>query len=57
MLTIAAELEGAAALCRFAVDNGIAVSLGHQDARAEHIKACADAGATLLTHLGKDAKI
>ena len=52
LITIAAESEGAAELCAHAVRLGIAVSLGHQLAGAAEIGALADAGATLLTHLG-----
>ena len=52
ILTIAAENEGAAALTRYAVQQGTAVSLGHQLATYEDLRKCADAGATLLTHLG-----
>ena len=52
VMTIAAERPGAAELTAHAVSKGLTISLGHHLARAEHIKACADAGATLLTHLG-----
>jgi N-acetylglucosamine-6-phosphate deacetylase len=52
LLTIAAEVDGAAALCAHAVSKGIAVSLGHMLATAEDIGRLAAAGATLLTHLG-----
>ncbi len=52
MLTIAAENEGAAELTKYAVSQGVAVSLGHHLATYEDLRKCADAGASLLTHLG-----
>jgi N-acetylglucosamine-6-phosphate deacetylase len=52
LLTLAAELNGAAELARHAVDRGIAVSLGHQMASPSDIERLVDAGATALTHLG-----
>ncbi|MCP3966157.1 MAG: amidohydrolase family protein [Lentisphaerae bacterium] len=52
LLTIAAENDGAEELTKFAADSGVAVSLGHQMADYEAMKRCADAGASLLTHLG-----
>jgi N-acetylglucosamine-6-phosphate deacetylase len=52
LLTIAAELDGAAELARHAVGKGIAVSLGHQMATASDLQRLAHAGATALTHLG-----
>jgi N-acetylglucosamine-6-phosphate deacetylase len=52
LLTIAAELEGSDALCRHAVDKGVAVSLGHQMATDADLHRLADSGASLLTHLG-----
>jgi N-acetylglucosamine-6-phosphate deacetylase len=52
MLTIAAEREGAATVCGFASNLGIAVSLGHQLAGEVEIRRLADAGARALTHLG-----
>ena len=52
LVTIAAELEGADKLTRFAVGNGIAVSLGHQMAGVGDLQKLADAGARALTHLG-----
>jgi N-acetylglucosamine-6-phosphate deacetylase len=52
MITIAAELEGAAELARRARELGVAVALGHQMADAVQLRALADAGATCLTHLG-----
>ena len=52
VLTIAAENKGAVELTKYATDNGVAVSLGHQLATGDDLKRCADAGAKLLTHLG-----
>ncbi len=52
MLTMAAELPGAPELCRHATDLGITVSLGHQMAGDDDLTRMADAGATVLTHLG-----
>jgi len=52
MLTLAADLDGAPALCTQAVAAGATVSLGHHLADAAAIAACADGGATALTHLG-----
>ena len=52
ILTIAAEQPGAAKLTEYASSHGVTVSLGHQNAKSEDIKACVDAGAKLLTHLG-----
>lgn len=52
MLTIGADIPGAAELTRAACGLGISVSLGHHQATARHLSDCADAGATALTHLG-----
>lgn len=52
LLTIAADVEGAADLARHASTRGITVGLGHQDADAEQLADLADAGARMLTHLG-----
>lgn len=52
LLTIAAENDGAPELTKYAVNQGTAVSLGHHLAGYDDLKKCADAGATLLTHLG-----
>jgi N-acetylglucosamine-6-phosphate deacetylase len=52
LMTIAAELDGAAELARSATDAGIVVSLGHQMARADDLQRLVDAGARALTHLG-----
>lgn len=52
LITIGADLPGAPALTSAAGRLGMAVSLGHHLADATQISACADAGATALTHLG-----
>jgi N-acetylglucosamine-6-phosphate deacetylase len=52
LLTIAAELEGAEELARYAASRGIAVSLGHQMANEKDLGTLVRAGAVLLTHLG-----
>jgi N-acetylglucosamine-6-phosphate deacetylase len=52
MLTIAADMEGAASLTRHAVGQGVTVSLGHHLATDEHLLTLGEAGAKALTHLG-----
>jgi N-acetylglucosamine-6-phosphate deacetylase len=52
LLTLAAELEGAAELTAYARSRGIVVSLGHQMASEQQLRKLARAGATALTHLG-----
>lgn len=52
LLTIAAEIEGAEALCRHATELGITVSLGHQMATEADLKRLVTSGARSLTHLG-----
>jgi len=53
LLTLAAELPGAAELTRYAVSRGVTVSCGHQMAHTSgQLAALAGAGATALTHLG-----
>jgi N-acetylglucosamine-6-phosphate deacetylase len=52
LITIAAEVDGAEALCRHARRLGMAVFLGHQLAGEEPLRRLAAAGATALTHLG-----
>jgi N-acetylglucosamine-6-phosphate deacetylase len=52
LLTLAAELPGAAELARCAVRRGVRVSCGHQLAGPDDLARLADAGATALTHLG-----
>ena len=55
LLTIAADQEGAAELCRHATDRGIAVSLGHHMADEEDLARLVAHGAKALTHLGNGA--
>lgn len=53
LLTIAADVEGADELCRYATDKlGITVSLGHQMATDEDLELSVASGARSLTHLG-----
>jgi N-acetylglucosamine-6-phosphate deacetylase len=52
LFTLAAERPGAEEVCRRAVESGITVSLGHQLALDAEIGLLAEAGATVLTHLG-----
>ena len=52
LLTIAADVEGAADLCRHAISKGIKVSLGHQMAGYAAVSELAGAGALAITHLG-----
>jgi N-acetylglucosamine-6-phosphate deacetylase len=52
LLTIAADIEGAASLTRHAVSRGVTVSLGHHLALDEHLEDISQAGAKALTHLG-----
>ena len=52
LLTIAAESDGAEKLARYAVSQGIAVSLGHQAAGEADLARMVQAGAVSLTHLG-----
>jgi N-acetylglucosamine-6-phosphate deacetylase len=57
LVTLAAEAPGADVVCRWAVDRGIAVALGHQMAGLApgtegDIPRLVDAGASLVTHLG-----
>jgi len=52
LLTIAADPDGAEKLARYAVSQGITVSLGHQIASETDLARLAQAGAVSLTHLG-----
>ncbi|MFH1730457.1 MAG: N-acetylglucosamine-6-phosphate deacetylase [Planctomycetota bacterium] len=52
LLSISADVDGADALARHAVEQGITVSLGHHMADENHLERLAAAGATALTHLG-----
>lgn len=50
-LTLAPERPGAIAAIRSLVAAGVRVAVGHTDATYEQVRAAADAGATLVTHL------
>lgn len=52
LITLAADLEGARELTRYAVGAGISVSLGHQMADEEDLDRLVHAGAVAITHLG-----
>jgi len=52
LLTIAAGIEDAEELTRYAIENRITVSLGHYLATMEEVTRLVDAGATAHTHLG-----
>lgn len=52
ILTVAADAQGICEVIKTAANSGVAVSLGHENANDDHIRAAIDAGATLLTHLG-----
>ncbi len=52
LLTLAAELPGAAELCRHACRRGVVVACGHQLAGSADLARLAEAGAAALTHLG-----
>ena len=55
LVTLAPEAGNAIEFIRKAVANGIVISIGHTAATPEQIRAAADAGATLSTHLGNGA--
>ncbi len=52
LVTIAADVDGAAEFCRTVTDTGVSVSLGHHLAGYDDLSRLADAGAKTLTHLG-----
>lgn len=53
LLTVAAEVEGAAALVRHVSERGVTVSCGHQTAHSsQQLATMVEAGAKALTHLG-----
>lgn len=52
LITVAPEIKGAIPFVKKCVESGLIVSLGHHNGTAEQIKAAADAGATMATHLG-----
>ncbi|MGH9065751.1 MAG: N-acetylglucosamine-6-phosphate deacetylase [Acidimicrobiales bacterium] len=51
MVTLAPELPGALAAIRRLAAAGVRVSVGHSDATAAQVRAAADAGATMVTHV------
>ena len=51
MVTLAPELPGGIVAIERLVQAGVRVSVGHTDATAAEIKAAADAGASLVTHI------
>ncbi len=51
-MTLAPERPGALAFIRQAVAQGVVIALGHTAADPETLRAAAEAGATLSTHLG-----
>jgi N-acetylglucosamine-6-phosphate deacetylase len=52
LLTMSPEYTGSAELIRRVISSGVVVAIGHTAATGEQIRAAADAGATLSTHLG-----
>jgi N-acetylglucosamine-6-phosphate deacetylase len=52
MVTISPHWDGSVEFIRGLCARGVAVSMGHTDATPEQIRAAADAGARLSTHLG-----
>ena len=52
LLTLAADLDGAEDVARYAASRGMAVSLGHHMADEEQLRRLVNAGAKALTHLG-----
>lgn len=52
IVSIGADSEGAAEAVALMKERGVVVSVGHHMANTEQVRAAADAGAQLLTHLG-----
>ncbi len=52
IVTLAPEVEGAAAMIKKCREKGIVVSLGHHNGTADKIRDAIDSGAELATHLG-----
>jgi len=55
ILTLSPEYDGSAAFIQRVVASGVAVAIGHTAANSDQIRAAADAGATMSTHLGNGA--
>lgn len=55
LVTLAAEYAESPGFIERAVQSGVVVSIGHTAANSEQIRAAADAGATMSTHLGNGA--
>ena len=55
IITVAPELPRACDLIEHATADGLLLSIGHTAASPEHVRAAADAGARLSTHLGNGA--
>ena len=55
LVTLAPEVENAIDFIERAVATGVVVAVGHTNASPEQIRAAADAGARLSTHLGNGA--
>jgi N-acetylglucosamine-6-phosphate deacetylase len=51
VVTLAPEVAGGLAAVAALVSAGVVVSVGHSDATAQQVKAAADAGARMVTHL------
>ena len=56
LITVAPEQEGVLDFIPKAVNSGVVVSIGHTAANPEQIRAAADAGARMSTHLGNGAQ-
>jgi N-acetylglucosamine-6-phosphate deacetylase len=52
LLTVSPERNGSIEAIRFAVSNGVKISLGHTNASAAILRQAVEAGATGFTHLG-----
>ncbi len=55
LLTVSPEYDGASDFIRRVVDSGVLLAIGHTKATCDQIRAAADAGARLSTHLGHGA--
>jgi N-acetylglucosamine-6-phosphate deacetylase len=55
LVTLSPEYDEAPAFIAKAVASGVTVAIGHTQATGDQIRAAADAGATLSTHLGNGA--